>query len=70
MVPRGWLCSARVGGGVEGDAQRMRSLLTKTKKRAREAGICDDCIGDPKRYSSKSNRMGMATEHRGKLGSI
>ena len=62
--------AVRAWGEASKVTQRMRSLLTKTKKRAREAGICDDCIGDPKRYSSKSNRMGMATEHRGKLGSI
>ena len=59
--------AVRAWGEASKVTQRMRSLLTKTRKRARDAGIADDCIGDPKRYSSKSNRMGMATEHRGKV---
>ena len=58
--------AVRPWGEASKVTQRMRSQLTKTKKRARDAGIADDCIDDPGRYSSKSMRMGMATEHRGK----
>jgi len=59
--------AVRAWGEASKVTQRMRSLLIKTKKRARDVGVCDECIGDPKRYSSKSCRMGMATEHRGKV---
>ena len=59
--------AVRAWGEAPKVTHRMRMLLTKTKKRAFDAGICVEVIGDPSRYSSKSMRMGMATEHRGKV---
>ena len=59
--------AVRAWGEPSKVTQRMRSLLTKTRKRACDAGIAVDCIGDLHRYSSKSMRMSMATEHRGKV---